>query len=164
MKNATSTIKSTCAKIIVALIACSWLGLFIIYYLGLAIRSLLIYFGIQNAELDFATSATATIIPMLFSSLIWKRCHSLDSEKIIDTWKATAGIIILTLALIAFPGTLIGPLAYGSIIGSESTARWTYLSLIGLPLSFLLYPAGFTLLFFDLAKKDKLHQKKSNFR
>jgi len=94
--------------------------------------------------------AFAIAIPILIFLAIaartWPKTDYLREEKVLNGNKATIGIFVLTLGLLAFPGTVVVPFAYAAWSSRPDYSMYAWYSLFGIPVFIVLSIAGLTLL------------------
>lgn len=94
-------------------------------------------------------SALGIAFPLLIFTAsciyVWPRTAYLRAENVVNSNKATIGIFLLTLALVAFPGSFVMPFAYAALSGRSETAMYAWFSIIGIPTFALLSIAGLAL-------------------
>lgn len=76
----------------------------------------------------------------------WKKLEYLDDGDTVNSNKVTVGIFFLTVALVAFPGTALGPLIYAWMSKDRGMALLSYYSMFGFPVFVILSLIGFSLI------------------
>lgn len=78
---------------------------------------------------------------------VWPRITHISVESVVNSRKVSWAIILLTVALIAFPGTLVMPLVYAAVSGDSSAGLLVWFSVLGLPVFKVLSVFAFFLVF-----------------
>ena len=132
-------IKSAFGRACVVLAATMWGA-----YFGQQIAFLLSIF-LPAAIAPAFIIATPVLVFAVICAHIWPKTYYLREESVINGNKATIGIFLLTLGLIAFPGTVVIPFAYAAWSGRSENSMYAWYSLFGIPVFIVLSIAGLAL-------------------
>jgi hypothetical protein len=134
-----TTIKSIYGRVCVLVASAMWGA-----YLGQQVISpLTIFLPFKIGQtLRFAIPALLAIAIFIYG---WPKTSYLNENNLVNGKKATFGIFSLTLALIAFPGTLVIPFAYAAWSGNANISMYAWYSLIGVPVFILFSISGLAL-------------------
>jgi len=103
--------------------------------------------------------AAAIAIPILIffaiALKIWPKTYFLREERVLNGNKATIGIFLLTLGLLAFPGTVVMPFAYAAWSGRPDYGMYAWYSLFGIPVFIVLSISGLALIASSRPKKTQ---------
>jgi hypothetical protein len=136
----TSSIKSIYGMVCAVLVSAVWA-----LYFGQSVFGMIFVF--LPSKLGLALLVIfQLILVVIVARFVWPRVAHLAVESVVNSAKATVGIFLLTLALIAFPGTLIAPFIYAAISGNQNAAMYAWLSIIGVPIFAVVSAIGLVLI------------------
>lgn len=141
-------IKSLYGMICVVLVAAMWA-----LYFGQSIFGVLFFFVPSNLRVIVSAVSQLTLV-VVVAWLVWPRVAHLAVESVVNSAKATVGIFLLTLALIAFPGTFLIPFAYAALSGKSDAVMYAWFSIFGIPAFIVLSVIG--LLLIHLSRPHRL--------
>jgi hypothetical protein len=135
-----TSIKSTYGRICVLLSIALWVGFF--GYQAIVIP----LFLIASSKLGSIFSAGISILILgVFSAYVWPKTSYLQAEPIINSNKVTIGIFLLTIAFVAFPGSLLLPIFYAKWSGNSGAAILALYSIVCVPIFAILSIVGLLL-------------------
>jgi hypothetical protein len=83
-----------------------------------------------------------TAFALVIGWYVWSKTASLAVGEVVNSAKVTFGIFLLTLALIAFPGTLLAPFAFAAFSGNWNYLILMWAAVIGMPIFMALSAIG----------------------
>ena len=122
-----TSIKSFYGKLCVLLATGVWVA-----YLGQQVLAILLIFVPGNAGRPIGSVLLVALI-LAAAWKVWPKVAHLAVEEVVNSKKATVGIFLLTLALVAFPGTVLLPLAYAAWSGHSEAKLLGWYALFGIP-------------------------------
>ena len=133
-------IKSVYGRACVVLVATIWGA-----YLGQHVALLfLIFLPVELGQVF--RIALPVLMFIAISVYIWPKTSYLREESVLNGNKATIGFFLLTFGLLAFPGTIVIPLAYAASSDRSEVSMYAWYSFFGLPVFVLLSIAGLALI------------------
>ena len=136
-----TSIKSLYGMVCVVLVSAVWA-----LYFGQSVFGMLLIFAPRG--LHFLLSALLQVVLVVVVAwLVWPRIAHLSVGSVVNSSKATVAIFLLTLALIAFPGTFLIPFAYAALSGKSNAMMYAWYSLFGIPVFTVLSVIGLVLVF-----------------
>lgn len=134
-------LKSLYAKVCVVLVSAIWT-----LYVGQSAIAVVLVFvpGTWRVALSVLLAVLLLVVTV---KTIWSWLAHFAVESVINSTKVTVAILLLTLALFAFPGSFLIPLAYAAISGREGAALYAWFVVIGLPVFVVLSIAGLVLVY-----------------
>lgn len=102
--------------------------------------------SLSPASSQFVTVLMAALALIALWWTYWRKLEYLDDDETVNSNKLTVGIFLLTVSLIAFPGTAIGPVIYAYVSGKREMALLSFYGMIGLPFFVILSLIGFALI------------------
>lgn len=142
-----TNIKSLYGRICVILVAAMWT-----LYFAQSIVGMLLIFAPPGWRRVLSTTI-AMLLVALVAKYLWPRVSHLGVESVVNSTKGTVAIFLLTVSLIAFPGTLLIPLAYASLTDRPNTLLYAWYSLFGVPLFIVLSIVGLVLVYNSRLRK-----------
>jgi hypothetical protein len=132
-------VKAQFGKVCVLLVAAAW-----VLFFGSQVGTFLVIFlrGKSPAVVQALLVIAAVLAAGLLIRLIWPRLTHLNDEPTANSNKATIGIFLLALSLIAFPGTLVFPFLLAAWSGNSDYTMLAYSSMIGAPIFGIMSPVG----------------------
>lgn len=148
MRSILTNLKSWYAKSCALVAVLTWILFFGYSSLGSIVGTLATITGLSKDRSWSLVLVISGLALAYLCHLLWtKGLGHLEINEVVGSTKVTIGISILTLGLLAFPGTLVVPLVYASLSGDSDAAAGAYLSLIGFPIGALLSFPGLALIF-----------------
>lgn len=115
-------------------------------YFGQTVFSMLFVFLPDHVDTVLhAVSLCSLFIAVVW--LMWPKLAHLSLKSVVNSNKATIGIFLLTLALIACPGAFIAPLVYSVLTDNSDSAQYAWFGIIGIPFFIVLSLIGTVLIF-----------------
>lgn len=137
----TSTIKSLYGKLCVLLATIVW-----VVYFGQHVLSNFLAF-VPGRAVRPVFMVFLVVLTIGVAWYVWPKVAHLAIKEVVDSRKATIGIFLLTLALAAFPGTVILPFAYAAWSGRSEASLYAWYAVLGVPVFIVLSIIGLILTF-----------------
>lgn len=102
--------------------------------------------SLSPASSQFVTLLLLALALIALWWVYWGKLEYLDDDETVNSNKVTVGIFLLTVSLIAFPGTAIAPLAYAYVSGNKDMALFSLYGMLGFPIFVVLSLIGFALI------------------